>query len=119
MYTPFIIYCAVCVVAIALASSKKFRCWFAAILLGAIVFAGVLSLHGAARAEIPQERTCWVEQIHFHPDYIDVKDEDGYHWLIPFWKGMDISVGEEYTLYVDLTAENQYRRSFWLDAEVE
>ena len=51
MYTPFIIYMAICVIAIALATSHKVRCLFVAVVLAAVVFAGVLSLHGAARAE--------------------------------------------------------------------
>lgn len=50
-YIPFIVYMAIAIVAICLATSKKARCLFAAVVLCAVVFAGVFALHGAARAE--------------------------------------------------------------------
>lgn len=50
-YTPFIVYIAIVIVGIVLAASKQARCLFAAVILCAVVFAGVFALHGAARAE--------------------------------------------------------------------
>jgi hypothetical protein len=99
MYVPFIIYVLVISIVLSLIFSKKFRKWFLIIVVSVVLIAATLSLHGIARAQVEEIKTCWIVEFDLAESIFIVEDEDGFLWEFKLDKD-NYSIGDEYVLHL-------------------